>query len=366
MLTKQKLKQKLLDTGYFIDNDYLDHYVDLICTEFVNQGYIEKHHILPRAYFAAEGLKLDNSVMNIKKLSYADHCKAHWLLYWCTTSSLKTANAWTVQFMQTSYKKYTGLDKRKFQFNEDDFKLLEYYKTQIMYDAKNDAKNLFWSDQDISIVKQNYSKLGAEGVRPLLNFDRSVQAIRLCASLLHLRSPIYWSEEEIANLKLWYPIDGYFCFKKFKNKTKNAVQAKAHRLGLSSKWDWSKKELDLLIEYYPKQGAACKQYLKLKSISAINSKAKELGLSNPNIIWDEYDTAILIKYYSSMGTACVKFMRGQHSNSSIHNKAKKLHLHKIGWTQESEAIIIKYYPDYKAIKQKLEPMNIDCIYSKVK
>ena len=77
MLTKQKLKQKLLDTGYFIDNDYLDHYVDLICTEFVNQGYIEKHHILPRAYFAAEGLKLDNSVMNIKKLSYADHCKAH-------------------------------------------------------------------------------------------------------------------------------------------------------------------------------------------------------------------------------------------------------------------------------------------------
>ena len=159
MLTKQKLKQKLLNTGYFINNAYLDDYIQLLCTETTNQEYVEKHHILPRAYFVAEGLKLDNSAANIKKLSYADHCKAHWLLYWCTTSVLKTANAYTVQYMQSSYKKYTGLDKRKFQFNDADFKLLEYYKNQILYDAKN----LFWSDQDIATLRQNYSKLGAGG-----------------------------------------------------------------------------------------------------------------------------------------------------------------------------------------------------------
>ena len=89
--------------------------------------------------------------------------------------------------MQSSYKKYTGKNKRKFEFSDEDFKILEYYWEQI----RLDNKDLFWSLDDIEILKANYQELGAEGVQAKLKYKRSIQAIRLQASLLKLSAPIY-------------------------------------------------------------------------------------------------------------------------------------------------------------------------------
>ena len=77
MIAKNELKQKLLNTGLFLDNKYLDEYLNLMLKNNTNVGYVEKHHILQRSYFKKNKLPIDNSDSNIANLSYRDHCKAH-------------------------------------------------------------------------------------------------------------------------------------------------------------------------------------------------------------------------------------------------------------------------------------------------
>lgn len=90
------LKNRLITTGYFINNEYLDKYVNLILqnltTKYV-KTITQRHHILQRKYYRLEQLSVDNSVSNIVNLTYADHCLAHYYLYNCTQNKLKAANA---------------------------------------------------------------------------------------------------------------------------------------------------------------------------------------------------------------------------------------------------------------------------------
>lgn len=86
------IKNYLLNTGYFIDNSYLDSY----CLLVKNNQFTKKepaktqtHHILPRCYFKLLKLKLDNSYGNLVELSYSDHALAHYYLYQCTFGLLK-------------------------------------------------------------------------------------------------------------------------------------------------------------------------------------------------------------------------------------------------------------------------------------
>lgn len=79
-------KQKLLDLAIFIDNEYLDKYIYLINN--YNKQYTkfetQRHHIIPRAYFKHNKIKLDNSKANIVCLTYKDHILAHYYLYKCS------------------------------------------------------------------------------------------------------------------------------------------------------------------------------------------------------------------------------------------------------------------------------------------
>ena len=77
MIIKNVLKQKLLNTGLFLDNEYLDEYINLVLSNNITVGYTEKHHILQRNYFKKSNLPVDNSPDNLITLSYCDHCKAH-------------------------------------------------------------------------------------------------------------------------------------------------------------------------------------------------------------------------------------------------------------------------------------------------
>lgn len=77
MLAKEDLKNKLLKTDLFIDNEYLDQYLDLVLNKKLNLGYTEKHHILQRSYFKKNKLPIDNTDNNVVNLLYCDHCKAH-------------------------------------------------------------------------------------------------------------------------------------------------------------------------------------------------------------------------------------------------------------------------------------------------
>ena len=90
------LKQKLLKTGLFIDNDKLAKYITLIENNKSsiedNGQYKEKHHIIPKSYFKLIAEPIDNSVDNIVKLTYFDHVLAHYYLSLCTLGKLHQAN----------------------------------------------------------------------------------------------------------------------------------------------------------------------------------------------------------------------------------------------------------------------------------
>lgn len=85
-------KETLLNTGYFIDNNYLDSYLELISKKYPKKNYMEKHHILPRSYFKITKQKIDNSKENIIYLSYYNHILAHYYLSLCTINKLRLAN----------------------------------------------------------------------------------------------------------------------------------------------------------------------------------------------------------------------------------------------------------------------------------
>ena len=76
----QELKNKLLETGIFIDNEYLDLYCELINN---NRNTVKEkhrtqcHHIIPRCYFNIIGIDIDNSENNLVNLLLKDHVLAH-------------------------------------------------------------------------------------------------------------------------------------------------------------------------------------------------------------------------------------------------------------------------------------------------
>jgi len=96
------LKQKLLDTEFFIDNEWLDKYVYLIEQNKNTEekiGITQIHHILQRKYYNIIKQKCDNSKSNLVNLKYSDHILAHYFLCYCTKHELKAANYYTVKLM---------------------------------------------------------------------------------------------------------------------------------------------------------------------------------------------------------------------------------------------------------------------------
>lgn len=81
-----KLKDTLLSTNLFIDNNYLADYINLVCNLASTEDYAEKHHVIQVAYYKhlykcnrekAEKYAEADQNNFIVQLSYKDHCKAH-------------------------------------------------------------------------------------------------------------------------------------------------------------------------------------------------------------------------------------------------------------------------------------------------
>ena len=79
-------KIELLSTGLFLDNGYLDMYVDLMNTG-VNREYhydVQRHRILPTSYLQKIGITDYRAQNNRVVLTVQDHILAHILLGMCT------------------------------------------------------------------------------------------------------------------------------------------------------------------------------------------------------------------------------------------------------------------------------------------
>lgn len=89
-MQREEVRQKLLNTNLFKDNEYLDKYCELVetneCTLY-DKSKVQRHHILPRCCFKLIGLKCDDSKKNLVNLLYKDHVLAHYYLSKCASDS---------------------------------------------------------------------------------------------------------------------------------------------------------------------------------------------------------------------------------------------------------------------------------------
>jgi hypothetical protein len=108
----QKIKEVLLATTQFLDNSYLDKYVQLIYDNLHTKketAKTQQHHILPKCYFKFIGKPCDNSKTNLVHLLYVDHIRAHYFLSQCMVDQkLAGANAHVIWFVLKQ--KYTEAD----------------------------------------------------------------------------------------------------------------------------------------------------------------------------------------------------------------------------------------------------------------
>ena len=112
----QELKTKLLNTHYFIDNEYLDKYCNLIIDNLdtkKEQYKTESHHILQVSYFKVAGIDVDNSNNNRVNLLYKNHVLAHQCLIFCTTNELKDSNILAFRCMADKYNYWEDLTEEQ-------------------------------------------------------------------------------------------------------------------------------------------------------------------------------------------------------------------------------------------------------------
>ena len=86
------LRSKLLLYDVCEENEYFDKYIDLVSKNkyTIKQKFkTQQHHIIPKAYFKRNNLKIDNSEENLVNLLYKDHVLAHYYLYKCVKDSYK-------------------------------------------------------------------------------------------------------------------------------------------------------------------------------------------------------------------------------------------------------------------------------------
>lgn len=243
-------KQELLKTNYFIDNEYLDQYLELVKINS-DAKYLERHHILPKAYYRLKNLKVDNTKNNIIKLSFANHCKAHWLLYFCTKDELKYANQTAFAIM------INGLVKHIEDYTEADFTELQKLKDLLVCDS-----NSFWSREDDLFLKNNFLMYTDNELALTLN--RTEIAIRARRTILWLQrfKMKDFTTEEIKYLKENYSIKSLKELSNALNRSTGSIAQKCNSIGLykSKNKKWTEAEIE-----YVKENATKKSLTELSS-----------------------------------------------------------------------------------------------------
>lgn len=326
MIIKNVLKQKLLNTGLFLDNEYLDEYINLVLSNNITVGYTEKHHILQRNYFKKSGLPVDNSPDNLITLSYCDHCKAHWLLYFCTTGYLKKANEASIRYIVEMYKVLTGKDRNKFEFNDSDFQLLQSYMISIV----NDENSRYWTEAEVDYLKKNYCGYGT-GPKCAKYLNKPINLVNEKARLLGLSNNCPdWTEAEIETLYKYYPIEGDKVYLRIPLHSKDACRGKAKQLKIRTKNHyWTDKETQILKINYPLAGpVGCSKLLPGRTPNKCAHKAARLGLvyeNNPQKVWTEAKLTVLFQNKSSKISELKKLLGFKYS--TIKKKLIELNLY---------------------------------------
>lgn len=217
------LKEILITQYNFIDNDYLNKYLELLTNIDSNDSYCELHHIIPVSYYKykfkcktrsqAESFADHDDNNFSRKLSYNDHVLAHWYLYNCTTGPVKHSNEVTCNCM---------LQSNLSTLSEED--ILDKLK------QLKENSDWYWSEDQVNWLKENFDKY----------------TIKQCAEYLH--------------------------------KTRKAIANKRTALGLRYHFKWTKKAENWLVQNYKvKTATECAKYLRT-SYNSVTHRVRLLQL----------------------------------------------------------------------------------------
>lgn len=148
IISIQELKNKFLKTNYFIDNEYLDLYLDLININLntKKEKYkTSRHHIFPIALSKILKLDIDNSDQNLVNLLHKDHLLSHYYLALCSLDEFKYKMCCALYFLSGHIITYNPdikeEDLKIFLNNLDEYqKLQEYYKREAS--VRNKGKKI--------------------------------------------------------------------------------------------------------------------------------------------------------------------------------------------------------------------------------
>jgi len=350
MLQKQLLKQLLVNTYDFIDNNYLDEYIKLVTEKQTFSNYTEKHHIIPVNWYKlkfncqsrreAERYAKDDKNNILVELLFKDHCKAHYLLYFCTMNEIKYGNA--IAYLQMINVEATRDTKK-------DLPILtaaEYNKLQKDFEQiKNDPDSKFLSDTELQFIKENVQKLGTTKCAEILQRPAGV-IIHTAVSnnwMLSGKCQVYWTDTQKQWLKENITKYSRQECAKFLGKTEASVHAMEQRLHISGsristvKWsseddiwlvtNYKLKTIDELIEYLHRSSYAIRARLRTLGITSVNLKMpkKELTKKSTHKVWTVQDKTWLQDNISRYTVAeCAKKL--ERSTSAVEHMLLRLNI----------------------------------------
>ena len=102
-MDKQELAQKLIDSGCFIQNEFLQKYIDLIFDNRLDKhipGFSQCHHGFPKNVSKVMGIEPDNSKSNLFEIKFSVHILAHLYLALCASNlGVRHANVVAYRWM---------------------------------------------------------------------------------------------------------------------------------------------------------------------------------------------------------------------------------------------------------------------------
>lgn len=252
------MKEKLLATNIFINNNYFEDYLRLLAKSSSLSTYSEWHHAIPVCYYkernkitttkhrhSAERCA-DADPNNTKVLlNFADHCKAHWLLTKCLidpyakmsgSAFLKMVAAITDDLCIA---RKTGLISQG--LSADEYESLQKLIEEVKFN--NDR---FWKSEEDQWLINNFRNFSVAQCAEHLG--RTESAVRNRAVILNLKH-IGWlpdMDAQLTDLYINQNKTAEECAKIF-NMSKANIVKRCRELGLKKAKQWTKEEDNFII-----------------------------------------------------------------------------------------------------------------------
>lgn len=231
-----------------------------------------------------------------------------------------------------------------------------------------------WTDEQIEIVKQNYSTMPQNHLLALLP-DKTWNAVKYQAQLQGLKREKWdrpsqdWTQEQLDCLKQYYPIETeeWLCSKI--GKDWGTIQNKASYLALKRirKDAWTKEEKEKLLELREEGYKLEELESELgRTQQAIQRQLRLFGATKRDIprknqkfgykLWNEEANVLLKQYYVDEKKLIEEISAIMNrSVASIRNQLNKLKIGRLEsstWTSEEDEYLKEYYP--KSPQQQIE------------